>query len=135
MEIENKLPPNYSEIIKYLSPNKEATFCYGDKVYNPSKKELQPDIIRHEEVHQAQQKKYTSPDIWWQKYLTDKDFRLSQEIEAYGEQYKYAKERGVTGKLLEWVKDKMAMALSGDEYGNMISYGQAVSKIRNYDKK
>ena len=133
MKILNQLPPNYELItISDLKPTKDTTYCFGSVIYNPSGKKLTPDIEHHENLHSKQQG--DNPDLWWNLYLSDKQFRMNQEIAAYGEQYAFAKEHGVKGKLLEWALDNMAKALSGEEYGSLISYGEARSKIRNYSK-
>ena len=148
MKIKEEFPPNFSEIQKYLPATENATFCYGEIIYNPSKKNLNPDVIHHEEVHSKQQEQFTSPEIWWFKYLNDLEFRKEQEIEAYGSQYLFSKKHieeaeerankegktlraGMT-KLLKWALESMAMALSSKEYGNLLTYGEAESKIRNY---
>ncbi len=148
MEIIKDYPPNYALICSVLKPNREAVFAYGNRIYNPSGRDIAPDIEHHEEVHMRQQG--DNPDAWYARYVTEPAFRLSQELEAYGEQYIFArnhieqaaadadKEGKVlaAGKtqLLEWALEGMAMALSGQEYGNLISYGAARSKIRNYSK-
>lgn len=149
MKIVNEYPPNY-ELIKFvLNPGKHATFCYGDILYNPSGRELPLDIEHHEEVHSHQQG--NEPAAWWNRYITDPDFRLSQEIEAYGAQYAFAKERieaaadqafkegkvltaGKT-KLLRYALETMTFALSGDAYGRLLSYGKAESAIKREAKR
>lgn len=148
MEIIKEYPPNYALICMTLKPDKQAIFAYGNKIYNPSGREVTPDIEHHEEVHMRQQG--DNPDAWYARYVSDPDFRLSQELEAYGEQYLFAKDHieraaaqaDAEGKvlaagrtqLLEWARDKMAEALSGESYGNLISYGEADSKLRHYTK-
>ena len=131
-----------------LQPEEHAIFCYGDTIYNPSGRDITTDVEFHESIHTRQQG--TDPDAWWSAYLTDPDFRLSQEIEAYGEQYQYGKKRiealddllrkegkkmevGKT-KLLRWSLESMATALAGQSYGNLLSFNQALSKIRNYSQ-
>lgn len=148
MEILNhEYPPNYDLIKAALNPEAHAIFCYGKKIYNPSARELDPSIEHHESIHCKQQG--TDIDGWYFKYLTDPAFRLSQELEAYGEQYKYTKrslealndameggKKLVIGKtdLLSYALDSMAYALSGVSYGGLISFAEARSKIRNYAK-
>jgi len=135
MQVKNETPPNYSEIIAALPAVKEDTnaiFCYGNTIHNPRGRELTPDLIHHEKVHMRQQALYTSPDIWWRKYLSCPAFRLSQEMEAYGEQYLFAKRLGARGKLLEWVLEDVSRAVSSPTYGSLISWNEAKSKIRNY---
>ena len=127
-------PPNYQEILKAIldvEKSTTVTFCYGDTIYNPYKLKLTEDLIYHESVHSKQQG--DTPDEWWSKYLTDVEFRLSQELEAYGEQYQFVKARTM-GKLTEWVLDRLAEHLAGPLYGNLLNLAQAKSKIRNYGK-
>ena len=133
MQIKNEFPPNYQEI-KNKFQNLEKSkpiFCYGDIIYNPFNLEVTYDLQVHEEVHSKQQGLY--PEIWWNKYLNDDEFRLYQEIEAYGEQYKLATTKA-TGKLLEWVLDKTAEALSSELYGKLLTFNEAKCKIKNYTK-
>lgn len=129
-----ELPPNY-ELIKTVFPNceeRKAVFTYGENIYNPFNANITPDIEYHESIHTKQQG--SNIDEWWLKYCNDKVFRLEQEIEAYGEQLAFAVKNGVRGKLYDWIKEKLAQALSGELYGNMISYQEAESRIRHYAK-
>lgn len=147
MRIVEEFPPNYELICTVLGiPPRETTFAYGDIIYNPSGRELEPDIIFHEHVHRGQQG--DDPDAWWLEYLTNPQFRYEQELDAYGRQYAFAKDAietmdanlkaegkrpGVSKtKMLEYALDSMARALSGQSYGFTLSYGEAVSKIRKY---
>ncbi len=133
MKIVKDWPPNIDTIRLFLKPNKGAVFCYGDTIYNPSGKELTADVIYHEEVHSKQQG--DNPEAWYTEYLRNPAFRLREELEAYGQQWLFVKEKVKDAKLREWIKENMALALSGEEYGTLISYGQAESKIRNYKAK
>lgn len=130
MNIVNTAPPNYEKIVAYLGEDKNAVYCYGDTIYNPHLREITPDVEVHEQVHSKQQG--NNPEAWYNKYLTSGEFRLSQEIEAYGEQYKFVKPL-LTNKLRMWIKDNMARALSSKTYGNMITYRDAERAIRNYE--
>ncbi len=133
MKIVNEFPPNFTNI-EFVFPNlreHKPIFAYGDTIYNPYEIEVGKDLEIHEEVHSKQQG--DDPETWWNKYLTDTEFRLSQEIEAYGTQYAFAK-KYVNRKLSDWLKDKLAKALSGKLYGELLSFQEAESKIRNYAK-
>jgi hypothetical protein len=134
MKIIENYPPNFNKIKSVFNNTEEhrAIFSYGDTIYNPYKVEVTPDLERHEQKHSEQQG--TLPEVWWDEYLNNKHFRLEQEIEAYGEQIIFLSEIITDYKLLEWFKEKIAQALSGDLYGNMLNYGQAVSKLRHYVK-
>lgn len=132
MKVIEDFPPNYQDILAALGDVSKAkpVFCYGDTIYNPFRRKITIDVEHHEEVHARQQG--DDPALWYVKYLMDRSFRLSQEIEAYGAQYHFAKSKGVKGKLLSWLQDNLAWNLSGEAYGKLITYGEAVSKIRNY---
>lgn len=149
MNIINTYPPNIDAIRVVLNPHADTTFAYGDTIYNPAHLDLAPDLIHHEEVHQKQQG--NDPAGWWLRYLSDTAFRLSQELEAYGEQYAFAKKhienmandaeskgkRLAAGKnnLLRYALESMARALSGEDYGRLLSYGEAESKIKHYARQ
>ncbi len=145
------LPPNFT-LIKTALPlaSNMHTYSYDGKIYNPSGAELGADRQYHELVHWEQQQACGNADKWWYEYLIDPDFRLAQEIEAYGRQYAFAKERIenaqasvakgkrlAAGKnnLLKFIKEDMSRALSGQEYGNLIGYSAAESAIQKYGKK
>ena len=149
MEIETTYPPNFDLIKTFLpavAEDKHAIFCYGKKIYNPHSVAVTPDRELHEAVHAEQQGK--DPDAWYQKYLTDPEFRLKQELEAYGRQYSFikknynemedeARKRQKTvhaSKAVEWGLEKMAEALASDTYGKMLNHNEARSKIRNFAK-
>lgn len=153
MPIVHEFPPNF-ELIKGMLPlaGSDHTYCYAGKIYNPSGVELPIDREYHEFIHARQQSAYGDVDLWWSKYLSDAQFRLDQEIEAYGEQYKLAKQSiqdeadrlamlstpkrigGGVNAILQMAKESMARALSGPEYGSLISYSEAESAIRRYGK-
>lgn len=152
MPIVVDFPPNFS-LIKDALPlaSKLYTYSYAGKIYNPSGNEVMLDRQYHELVHWEQQQEFGDADKWWYEYLINADFRLKMEIEAYGKQYAFAKERienavasaSEEGKrlaagknnLLKFIKEDMARALSGEEYGSLISYGQAETLIHRYGKK
>lgn len=93
MKVLHSAPPNIDQIKQFLSPPTNAIFAYGDTIYNPSGLTIDPDLEYHESVHQKQQQSFRNAGEWWDKYLTDKDFRKSQEVEAYGGQYQWIKSR------------------------------------------
>jgi hypothetical protein len=58
-----------------------AIFCYGDTIFNPSGNKLSDALVAHEAAHGARQG--TDPDVWWDRYIADKTFRLEEEIVAH----------------------------------------------------
>ncbi len=131
MKVSENYPPNYAQYKEYFPSLKEfhPVFCYGDTIHNPFKVNLTPDILKHEEVHMKQQGNFI--DIWHNKYFLDPEFRLQQEVEAYAVQYRFIKQF-MKGKLLDWGLDQMAHSLSSELYGNLLTFGQAKSKIRKF---
>lgn len=134
MEIINQPPPNFSEIKQYFDVEKyKPVFCYGNKIYNPYKHDIPVDIQIHEEVHSKQQAEYSSPEIWWTKYILDQDFRKSQELEAYHTQYQWLKER-IPERGYSEALDEMANNLSL-VYNLDINVYQAKTLIRKYNER
>lgn len=66
-----------------------VVITYGDTVY--SKFPISEDLKAHEGIHVKQQTEMGA-EKWWDRYFVDKDFRLSQEVEAYKNQLKYLKD-------------------------------------------
>lgn len=125
MKILNEYPPNIEAIRKVFTFTRRVIFCYGDYIYNPSGVFVDRAMIVHEKVHSDRQKEIGVRD-WWNKYLADPEFRIQEEVLAYGAQYKtfskYASNKEVS---IEYAK-KLATALSGDTYGNCISFKDAL---------
>lgn len=129
MKIKNEYPPNYKEIAQVFDlSGKKPIFTYGDTIYNPHGSTIEPHLEVHEQVHVEQQG--DDPKGWWDKYLVDPQFRLNQELEAYGKQYQYAKEH-LPNKALKHFLFLIASDLSSEMYGSLLSHNEAESKIRN----
>lgn len=122
-------PPNYQDIKKaFKIANKpEVVFTYGDTIYVPSGQKMSKDLEVHETTHTQQQTNMT-PVKWWNSYIEDKDFRLEQELEAYRNQYKFAKEnypRLRRRKLLR----QISQDLSSEIYGSIVTKDEAKTLI------
>ena len=139
MRIVEEFPPNYEAIvlvfpqIKTLPQDAKPVFAYGDYIYNPFKKRIPADIIFHESIHRRQQA--GNSDAWWMQYLSDEDFRLRQEVEAYGEQFAFVRKHIPNNRVRKDMLFSMASALSGEIYGSLLDYNQAESIIRKYAKE
>lgn len=135
MKILHTKPPIYDRAAAAfgLKENDIVYFTYGDTIYNPAGQPIPPDLIVHEETHGEQQDLH--PDVakvWWERYLHDPEFRIEQEAEAYGAQYRWLcrqkRDRNARARMLH----VLAMALSGPMYGSAIAYSAAAEKIRTY---
>ncbi|MES2006870.1 MAG: hypothetical protein V4436_02045 [Patescibacteria group bacterium] len=133
MKIAKKYPPNIEDIRAVLTPSKGTVFTYGDTVYAPDleEDEMPEHLAVHENVHGRQQK---DPEKWWNQYLMDEKFRLEQELEAYGEQWAFINQQRIKNPIKKLILFSLARDLSGPLYGNMLSHGEAESKIRNAAK-
>lgn len=136
MKISLEKPPCYEEANKFFKLeelNLGTIFTYGDTLYNPNNVPLTQDLIVHEMVHSEQQAHSdTGGKLWWQMYLADPEFRLKQEIEAYGAQYRYIctiqKDRNAQARTLH----KLSKMLAGPMYGTITSSSEASKLIREY---
>ena len=141
MNLSPNLPPNIDEI-KAAIPDIDITkmvFTYGDTVYNvPLDVDghpipLSPHLEVHERVHiQQQTASDTTPALWWSKWLTDDDFKLQQELEAYAKQYAFVRGFAPMEQCAQFLF-QLAGSLSSD-YGLPLSLPEAESKIRNKAK-
>lgn len=127
MKIVHDYPPNHEAICRAIPGvrgNNRIIYTYGATLYVPGgEKAIIPDhLMAHEETHTRQQ----GDDIegWWERYLADPAFRLSQEVEAYRVQWAVLLEKYDRGHrrrvLAEIVKD-----LAGSMYGNVVDKTQA----------
>lgn len=130
MEIKVDIPPNYEAIKIVLNPPRNAIFAYGNIIYNPSGLDIPEDIKIHEEVHQRQQGDQIQ--VWWGRYLQDREFRFNQEVEAYSEQYHWLKER-LPERVCKQALVEMTTQLK-ELYKLDISYGRAERLIKQFKK-
>jgi len=136
LKIEYNYPPNYDRIINRfpsVKGRKGIIFTYGDTVYIPRGKGMIPDHLKvHEKTHIKQQ--INGPEFWWNKYLENDEFRLSQEVEAYQNQYNYYCQKDKSLKSQRLFLRRIAMDLSSAIYGNMIEFEQAKKLIKKGNK-
>lgn len=128
LSIVNQNPPNIEEIKKRFSVGKATLFCHGSTLFNPDAVHVPDHVFIHEQTHSKQQG--DDPVKWWNKYLTDNDFLLSQEVEAYKAQYKYLcdkiKDRNHRNRILL----QLAAQLASPMYGSLISINKACQNIK-----
>lgn len=133
-QIIEEYPPNFSEIQAHFDlTNQKPVFAWGDKIYNPFKIEIPPDMLYHEYIHWQQQKHYTTPAIWWTKYIMDNEFRLEEEVEAYAHQYLFVKKHTPQYVYREMLEEA-AENLSSPLYNLGITKNQAEAMIKRKAK-
>lgn len=111
------------EYKKVFKVTEGTIFAYDGNIYANSP--LPQHLIIHETVHLERQKEMGA-DKWVDKYLTDKEFRLNEEILAYREQLKSIKNRDERAKLLI----KCSQDLSSPLYGNIVTFFEALKLLR-----
>lgn len=125
-------PPIFEKALAVFGPVIEhAIFAYDSTIYNCGGKKLPEHLLVHESTHFKQQRLAGGPDVWWDRYLVDAEFRTAQELEAYREQYsffcKIERDRNKRFRFLH----QIALDLSGALYGKVISYGDACRLIKS----
>lgn len=132
MKISTNKPPIWSDAKEAFKFDEARTvFTYGDTLYNPAGVIIPDHLMIHEMVHEGQQQGDENvAKIWWKRYIKDPQFRVEQELEAYGAQYAYIcgiiKDKNARFRTLH----QLAVDLAGPMYGKCISYTDAINKIR-----
>ena len=131
VKVKVEKPPIYEEVIKVFEINPESTlFTYGDTIYAPGGGDIPDHLIIHEQVHMKQQN-YNDADaaIWWENFLKDKEFRLTQEAEAYAAQYAFICKTVKNHEERFKIRMDLAKFLSGAMYGFMINQVEGAGLI------
>jgi len=102
--------------------------AYGDTIH--CKFDLGEQQLEHEKTHINQQR-YEGVDNWWNKYFNDPQFRLSQEVEAYRNEYAWVKRHVNDRNRCYKLRYEMAKFLSGFMYGSLVSRDEAMRLIEN----
>lgn len=132
MRIVYGYPPIYEEAAKVFDiRGKPVIFAWGDTIYNPGRAHIPAHLEEHEATHGRQQMRLGGPEIWWQRYLHESEFRLEQEIEAYQVQYRYfcrtVSNRGERAAFLR----KIAGDMASEIYRCNISLPEAARRINS----
>lgn len=125
----NKKPAIYEKCKERFGVewDKGIIITFGDTVY--CKFPLLPDKEAHEMVHVQQQSKMDK-DLWWDKYLNDPTFRLSQEVEAYQAEADFVKKHVKDRNQIFYLIDQMRDDLSSSIYGFICTYQEAKKLIK-----
>ena len=136
LKIKEEYPPNIDKIRNELATDADTLFCYFPYLYAPflKNREIPKDLLIHEEVHAERQEEYTSPEIWWYRYLYDQEFRLEEELEAYTAQYSWVKKL-VNAKAAKQCLEEVSEHLASNLYNLGITKYQAETLIRKHEKR
>ena len=129
MRIIKDFPPLFPEI-KAVFPHAGANVLYawGDVLYNPSDVSVPPELMAHEEVHGARQRRL-GVDRWWKQYLDDPGFRLAEELLAHQAEYWYLRRNGNRAQRRAALS-RTAKRLAAPLYGKMVRVSEAKRMLR-----
>lgn len=126
MIISKEKPPIYEKIRAAFGDvwERGVIITYGDRAYT-ARGGMSLDLQEHEAVHIKQQAAFPGgADAWWDKFIADKEFRLSQELEAYKVQVAYIRKhvsnRRKRETMIPFIYSSMA-----DNYAGMITREEA----------
>lgn len=127
----NTPPAIYPRIKKQFGDfwDKGLIITYYPNIYWIGGDRLPLRKVVHENVHIRQQARY-GVEKWWDDFISNKEFRLSQEVEAYQEEVKYIRSNVPNKQTRFKLIDEIAKDLSGKLYGRMISYNDALALFK-----
>jgi len=86
IQIKHEPPPNYKAITAAFSfGDVTPIFAYAPYIYDPFMAGVPAELIAHEQVHITRQG--ALPELWWESYIADENFRLAEELLAHVAEY------------------------------------------------
>lgn len=130
MKISHEKPPIYDTLAEAfgISWDEGIVITYGDTLHTKEGNNITNDLVAHEKTHTRQQY-LRGIGQWWHEYISDPEFRLRQEIEAYQNQWNFLKQNENDREKLFRKKIRMAQHLSGPIYGNLLTHNEALKAI------
>ena len=131
MNIVRGTPPNYRAIVAVFpaAARHGVIFTYGTTVYVNGVPQIPTQLKAHEAVHSQRQGAYGGPEKWWEHYLVDPEFRLTEELVAHRAEYRTLRHILQNRKQLAQNLDFIAERLSSPLYGAMITKQAAKKAI------
>ena len=116
-------------VLRFGGKAREAIVAWGDRIYNPAGFDLTPSLLAHEAVHCERQTRIGLAD-WWNRYLSDVDFMVDEEVAAHRREYDVfcaeGRPRNERRRFLTFIAGR----LSGPLYGRPIPLAKAVRLIK-----
>lgn len=124
-------PPNFKEIVEVFPQAAKRTtlFAYDDTIYISSGSPAIPDfLIAHETVHLERQQKIGVKE-WWDKYLTEHDFRYYEELLAHRAEFQRMIKFSTSESWKKKVVIETAKRLTNSLYRFSVTLEQAIKDI------
>jgi hypothetical protein len=123
MKFSYEKPPNWELLTAHFPVDWNTVIVtYGDTIHSKEKIHFLKEM--HELIHTQQQTKMDK-DVWWDKYIKDKEFRLYQELEAYANEIAWAKKVIQDRNEKQRYLHQIYIDISSPMYGNMVSFSEA----------
>lgn len=125
LQVLNARPPIFDKIVAVLpgAAGAGVMFAYAGVVYAPGGTKVSRELDEHERVHIERQGADAAG--WWDRYLTDLDFRFEEELLAHRAEYQsYIKRHADAVKRHRRLKE-IAAKLASPLYGRMTTQKQA----------
>lgn len=138
MKIIHRRPPNFQDIIKVfpMAAGAGVLFAYHDAIYYPAGQPLPQYMLDHEAVHLRRQGgTEEGARAWWDKYLTDPDFRYIEELLAHRAEYKSMIENATTRQLRKHALRIVAKKLAAPLYGWRLNVKQCEKDLLACDSE
>jgi hypothetical protein len=123
IEIKHEIPDIFVDCAKHFGVKwEDVIITYYPYIYSPVS--ITEAKYYHEATHILQQKEYGVKE-WWARYFQDKEFRLSQEVEAYKNEKAFIQENIKNREERFKLTIQIYRDLSGSTYGNLVTYEEA----------
>lgn len=134
MMIVQALPPNYGRVVaRFPKASRPGTvFAWGDRLYVPNGSAVSPELAAHEGIHGVRQIEM-GVEAWWDRYLSDDSFVLTEEIPAHHAEYSNYCEHHSRGRS-RFLKE-VAKRLSGPLYNHPVTFDRALHLVKWGERK
>jgi len=129
MKLKDTKPEIYERLKKHfdIDWDRGIIITYGDNVY--CKYQLSEAKIIHEATHCEQHRVY-GVEKWWDRYIEDIPFRLSQEVEAYKNEANFIRKTVKDRNLRFQMLRKIYIDLSSPIYGSIVTASEAEKLLK-----
>lgn len=120
-------PPEFEAIDAVFGVRgKPVIFSYGDRIFNPMRLDIPPQLLAHEAVHGRRQ--MADVAAWWRRYLADPAFRLAEEVPAHYAELEWFLNHGSRKQRRAALK-VVAGRLAAPLYGPMVTQPRALKLL------
>lgn len=124
-------PPNYEKIVAVLpgACRPGVVFAYAPDVYVPSGRPLPDELLAHEHVHIMRQN-LMGVEAWWDRYLSDPEFRYYEEVIAHASEYHWLIRNAPNRNVRRMALKRTAARLANNLYQGSRSASFAAEDIK-----